>query len=243
MCRAVIFGMRTLRTWMEKGFLSLPKALFEQFAKFNISAEDFLLWMQIYRIFQDGDSFPSMQRLAELTNLSTAQVSESIASLIENKCLSLKSKKTNSGKLEDIYDPYLLFECLDKIESLEKNASVSKLTSKLGIAELNKQFQQELGRPLTPIEIEKLYMWLDQDNYSAELIQLALKEAVLANAYNFNYIDRILLTWEGKNIRTKTDVLKEQEYRKKQLLQKEIDQRQVQDHLKNQPKVTIEKWL
>jgi DNA replication protein len=233
------FGMRTLRTWMEKGFLSLPKALFEQFVKLNISAESFLLWIQIYCILLDGDSFPSMQRLAKLTGQSVTQVSEDIASLIENRCLSLQSKKTDSGKLEDIYDPYLLFERLDEIESLEKNTS----TSKLGIAKLNQQFQQELGRPLTPIEIEKLYMWLDQDHYSGELIQLALKEAVLANAYNFNYIDRILLTWEGKNIRTKADVLKEQEYRKKQLLQKEIDQKQMQDHFKNQPKVTIEKWL
>jgi DNA replication protein len=86
-------------------------------------------------------------------------------------------------------------------------------------------------------------MWLDKDKYNPEIIQLALTEAVLANVYSFNYIDRILLTWEGKNIRTKADVMKEQEYRKKQLLQKEIDQKEMHNRTKNQPKVTIEKWL
>jgi DNA replication protein len=230
---------------MEDGFLLLPGALFEQFKKFLISANDCFLWMQIYRINLSGDEFPSMQRLAELTNFSVSQVSEGIASLIENNCLSLNSKKEETGKLVDSYDPYLLFECLEKFDENEKRTlrNTGTIAPKIGISELNQQFQQELGRPLTPIEIEKLYMWLDQDNYSAEMIQLALKEAVLANVYNFNYIDRILLTWEGKNIYTKADVLKEQEYRKKQLLQKEIDQKKIRDNFKDQPMVTIEPWL
>src|SRR5699024_10925191 len=74
--------------------------------------------------------------------------------------------------------------------------------------------ESEFGRPLSPIEIETLVAWIENDKYSPELIQLALREAVLSQAYNFKYIDRILLNWEKKNIRTKEQVEKEiQRYR------------------------------
>src|SRR5699024_12555455 len=69
--------------------------------------------------------------------------------------------------------------------------------------------ESEFGRPLSPIEIETLVAWIENDKYSPELIQLALREAVFSQAYNFKYIDRILLYWEKKNIRTKEQVEKE----------------------------------
>ncbi|MDR1521337.1 MAG: DnaD domain protein [Streptococcaceae bacterium] len=235
--------MKSLRAQMEETFIVLPVYLFEYLGKLEIKAGEFLLWLQIYRFHKTGNLFPSMQCLAKLTNQSTTQISKIITCLIQKELLALKSKKKQNGKLIDFYDPYLLFDHLEKVCIIEKKEHSAKSVKKIGIAELNLQFQQEFGRVLTPIEIERLCMWLDQDKYNPEIIQLALTEAVLANAYSFNYIDRILLTWEGKNIRTKTDVIKEQEHRKKQLLQKEIDQKEAHKRAKNQPKVTIEKWL
>ena len=70
-------------------------------------------------------------------------------------------------------------------------------------------FEKEFGRPLSPMEMETLVMWVEQDKYSPELVQMALREAVLSQVYNFKYIDRILLNWEKKNIRTKDQVEKE----------------------------------
>ena len=58
----------------------------------------------------------------------------------------------------------------------------------------------------------KWKLWLcgvEDDKYSPELIQMALREAVCSQVYNFKYIDRILINWEKKNIRTKEQVEKE----------------------------------
>jgi len=43
------------------------------------------------------------------------------------------------------------------------------------------------------------------------LIQLALKEAVLSQAYSLKYMDRILLSWERKNLKTAAQVQREKE--------------------------------
>ena len=59
-------------------------------------------------------------------------------------------------------------------------------------------FESEFGRPLSAIEYQRISQWLEEDKYQPDLIQFALREAVLNQAYSLNYIDRILLSWERK---------------------------------------------
>lgn len=71
-------------------------------------------------------------------------------------------------------------------------------------------FEQEFGRPLSSIEFQRIGQWLEEDHYQPEILKLALREAVLNQAYSFNYVDRILLSWERKNLRTKQQVEEDQ---------------------------------
>lgn len=66
--------------------------------------------------------------------------------------------------------------------------------------QLFRLFEQEFGRPISPMEIEMINAWLDQDRYPAELIRFALKESVFAGKLHFNYIDRILLEWARNRV-------------------------------------------
>nr|WP_290123138.1 DnaD domain protein [Apilactobacillus ozensis] len=66
--------------------------------------------------------------------------------------------------------------------------------------------EQEFGRSLSPIELETISQWMDSDNYSFEMILLALKESVLNQVRSLKYMDRILLNWEKSNIRTPYEV-------------------------------------
>ena len=73
-----------------------------------------------------------------------------------------------------------------------------------------------------------------------ELIRLALREAVLNQAYSLKYIDRILLAWERKILPPKNKLLLIRK-RKDSMIQNEIEQQgQTQESL---PKVTLHNWL
>lgn len=61
-------------------------------------------------------------------------------------------------------------------------------------------FEQEFGRPLTPMECETIEAWLDRDGYPEDLVLFALKEAVFAGKLTFRYIDRILLEWSRNRV-------------------------------------------
>nr|WP_276538642.1 DnaD domain protein [Dehalobacterium formicoaceticum] len=67
--------------------------------------------------------------------------------------------------------------------------------------------EKEFGRPLTPIENDKIMEWLEQLGFDADLVLEALKRTVLRGVYNLNYIDRILLEWKKSNIRTVHEVI------------------------------------
>jgi DNA replication protein len=69
-----------------------------------------------------------------------------------------------------------------------------------GTYNLFQLFEQEFGRPLSPMEYETINGWLDQDGYAEELIRFALKESVFAGKLHFRYIDRILLEWSRNRV-------------------------------------------
>ena len=63
-------------------------------------------------------------------------------------------------------------------------------------------FEQEFGRPLSPMECETLINWLEKDGYSEPLIQAALQEAVFCGKVSIRYMDRILIEWERQEVKT-----------------------------------------
>lgn len=71
------------------------------------------------------------------------------------------------------------------------------------------------------MELQTIDSWLNTENYSPELIVLALREAVLNQVYSLKYIDKILLSWEKQNIKTSADVERLRQKRRQELAQKE----------------------
>ena len=103
-------------------------------------------------------------------------------------------------------------------------------------------FQVEFGRDLSPIELEMINDWIEEDKYKTDLILLALREAVLSQAYNLKYIDRILLSWEKQGIRSKVDVenLKKAREKRKENINTISDNNKNKE---NKPKIPLTKWL
>jgi DnaD/phage-associated family protein len=71
--------------------------------------------------------------------------------------------------------------------------------------ELLKQFKDEFGRDLSPMEQNYVDGWPTKYNCSFALISCALKEAVDNQAYSLKYMNTILLAWNKNNIKTVAD--------------------------------------
>ena len=184
----------------KSGNLVLPSALLLHFKELFPSSDDFLVWQFFYlqNTTALGDVSPS--QIAEIIGKEVADVNQSISNLTENRLLQYRTIELN-GEIELIFDASLAFERLDNLLDSQTPAAIAP-NPQNQLKDLVETFQQELGRLLTPFEIEDLTKTLKEDGTSADLIKEALREAVLNGKPNWKYIQAILRNWRHEGIKS-----------------------------------------
>ncbi|MBM7709191.1 DnaD domain protein [Enterococcus lemanii] len=228
--------MISLEEYLASGQTTYSNLVLDNYRKIGLTNEEFLLWLQLFRYNEAGNHFPDLAMIASQLSFTQQEIYYLLNQLVQKQVVQIISTKDTSGKIVDHYDLSLIFNKIAVLKEQEKMTQTKKKEQEK-IRELYQSFEAEFGRPLSQIEFQRIGQWLDEDHYQVELIQLALREAVLNQAYSLNYIDRILLSWERKNIRTSQQVQEEQKRRKRQLMQKEAPKE------KQLPKISLHNWL
>lgn len=64
--------------------------------------------------------------------------------------------------------------------------------------------------PMTPVQMNSLWQWVDDFNGNKEIVCMAIKETALKNPNSpFKYLERILIDWHKRKLFTRDDVLRE----------------------------------
>ena len=183
----------------KSGNLVLPSALLLNYNQLFSSSDDFLVWQFFY--LQNttvlGELSPS--QIAEKIGKQVYEVNQAISRLTEKGLLQYRTIELN-GEIEVIFDATLALERLDQL--FEKQEPSQAVPAKNDLKDLVETFQQELGRLLSPFEIEDLEKSLKEDGTSADLIKEALREAVLNGKPNWKYIQAILRNWRHEGIKS-----------------------------------------
>ena len=183
----------------------IPKVLLKYYKKLNITEEELIILICIInkgnKIVYDPGLF------TEEIGMQPYKAMQILNDLSEKAIIEIKVENNLSGKKEEYIYLDLLYNKLFNI-IIDKNHEATINT------DLFTLFETELGRTISPMEVEIIKEWLHDGN-SEELIKEALKEAIYNNARNLKYIDRILFNWRTKGIKTKKDILEEKKnYRK-----------------------------
>lgn len=157
--------------------------------------------------------------LKELSNDSRTGIRSTLQELQEFGYLTRKQLKDDNGKFTNM--EYTIYE-----EPLyQKPMSVKPMSEKkhnkiLNNKELNNKYitttvienkniydyLQENGFILTPIQYEVVSQWED-----TELTRHAIKQAVLNNKFNINYIDKIIYSYKKDNIKSVQEAIEREE--------------------------------
>ena len=184
----------------KSGNLVLPSALLLHFKELFPSSDDFLVWQFFYLQNTTGLDEMSPSQIAERIGKEISDVNQSISNLTERGLLQYRTIELN-GEIELLFDASLALERLDDLLGVAHSNS-DQLTPQNQLKDLVETFQQELGRLLTPFEIEDLTKTLKEDRISADLIKEALREAVLNGKANWKYIQAILRNWRHEGIKS-----------------------------------------
>ena len=184
----------------KSGNLVLPSALLLHFKELFPSSDDFLVWQFFYLQNTTGLEEMSPSQIAERIGKEISDVNQAISNLTERGLLQYRTIELN-GEIELLFDASLALERLDDLLGSARSNS-DQLTPQNKLKDLVEIFQQELGRLLTPFEIEDLTKTLKEDGTSADLIKEALREAVLNGKANWKYIQAILRNWRHEGIKS-----------------------------------------
>ena len=121
------------------------------------------------------------------TQQNTQQDNQSMPNNYPNECQSNANQIPTNKEIKEF-------------KELKEDNNTSLKENKLN--ELNNQekpslfelFEDEFKRPLTQIEIKKLFDW--QQEHDEQLVVYALREASINKKWSFNYIGQILYEWQ-----------------------------------------------
>lgn len=191
--------------WFKDGSTNIPNIIFNRFSQLDISSDEMVLILYILSQLNQGKTVNNFQKIANQLGWSVNNIMELINQLIEKDYLSIELETNESGKQDDHYTLRPFFNQLDKKfyqVTPPDNSTDNQEMLQHNTGNLVSLFEREFGRVLTPMELQTINQWLINDNYSPEVIQLALKQAMMHQALNFSYIDKILLNWQKQNITT-----------------------------------------
>ncbi|HRK76174.1 MAG TPA: DnaD domain-containing protein [Streptococcus parasuis] len=186
-----------------QGNVVIPAALLFHYKELFSSADDFLIWQFFF--YQNTSHLESLapSEVAQATGKTVAQVNQAIENLQEAGLLEFKTISI-AGEIEMIFDALPALEKLDML--LEAKQPVEMVRTENDLKTLVGDFERELGRFLSPFEIEDLQKTVEDDKTSVDLVRAALKEAVFNNKTNWKYIQAILRNWRREGITTVAQV-------------------------------------
>lgn len=191
----------------QEGSIALPVSFLTMYKQLGLVEEEVMLIIHIM-VYQEKaeQPLPSIEAISTKMNLSTERIAGLFKKLIHQGFLEIVEEINDDGLRSERYSIAPLYEKLAKC-MLEKNVDHAQNVEKEGYEGIFQLFEREFGRPLSPFECEHLSQWLDQDGYSEELVEAAVREAVFCGKVNFRYIDRILLEWQRNQVRTAEDAV------------------------------------
>lgn len=198
---------------------AIPNVLLDHYREFNLSESELVFLLRLLRMKSCNMSL-DLQNIEKRADYSKMEIGEFVCKLVDKGFLTVDKQGVIS--LNGLYDKYKEAWGWKQKRDLEaKEQEEHGEDARQIFGKLYKSFEQEMGRPLSSIEGEKIEDWFYKVQLPPDLIYEALKKAVLMGKFSFAYIDKIIMDWHRKKFQTLADVRKEEEQRGKKKNPKE----------------------
>ncbi|CAM3243041.1 DnaD domain-containing protein [Lactiplantibacillus plajomi] len=194
---------------LHDGQTAVANTLLVHYREIGLTNDELLVYLQFKRLTDQGQQFPDAAVVAKSLGESSNTVFQRLHEMLAKKFLTIESVTGADNKIHDRYNFDGLYDKLALAVKQPERAAATQTDQAVATNPRQKVFtdiQREFGRALSPIEMESISKWFDEDQYDPEVIGLALREAVLRQVYNLTYMDRILLNWQKRGLRTAQQV-------------------------------------
>jgi DNA replication protein len=190
---------------------TIPNVLLDYYKELGLSEEETLFLIVLLRLKGKKASL-NFKNTAKDSSYSEREVKEMVPPLVDRGFLRLNC---DNIELDGLIDKFVEVWSIQAIKAEQKIKKEKKAMREDKVfSNLYLRFEQEMGRPLSPIEGEQISYWYHNQNIPAQMIEEGLKRAVLLGKYNFRYIEAMLCSWQKQGITTVADLEKADQNRK-----------------------------
>lgn len=176
--------MNNLKAQFKQKSFIINSLVLKSINKLDLTLQEFLLLLYFINISPSLD----LENIKETIGLTEEQILNTYSSLISKGLIEIKVEKEN-GKVTEKISLEMFYD------KLVLNASIPEKKE----TDIYSKFESEFGRSISPMEYETINNWLE-NGVSEEMITSALREAVISNACNLRYIDKIIYEWTKKKV-------------------------------------------
>lgn len=179
------------------GNIVIPLYILKNFKKFNLEMEEFMFLMYLYNGQDNLDFNP--EKISNDLNIDIMEVMGYISILTDKGYVTLDVKKTRDNLIEEVINLNSFYDKISHIIINEQDEEVE-----VDSDNLFEYIENLLGRTINSIEIEMLDNWTNL--YSLELIKEAFSIAINDGVYSVKYVDKILIDWSKRGIKTVSEI-------------------------------------
>lgn len=177
-----------LQKMYELGYLDFRRLILDHYMEFGISSLDAVILIKLLELYLEKRNIKTNDLVSQ-TGLNSSVVQESLNNLMNASFYEIYIEYKN-GIGDEVYSFAPFFEKIRSFYSQEDKRDVS--TNEM--SEIIMLIEQELKRPLTPLELNIVSEWLNKDVYDYMDIKTALVECVKINRVTFKNIDKHLIS-------------------------------------------------
>ena len=177
----------------------LPQAILTHLLTIFPSLDSFNVWLYFY-----SDELLAPSQVAAALKLTTADVNQMITTLSDAEVLIAEFDEETSVMRFDTRPAFAKLDTILSEDSVSMSHEEAEQVS--DISRLISAFEPEMPGGLTPINIEELQKWLQDDKFEVSLILQALREAAVNRKVSLPYIRAILRNWRNDGIVTARDI-------------------------------------
>ena len=169
--------------------------LLENYKKLKISEQELATLLMIDHLSNQGNGFITADLLSLKMSLKVKEIDNVLADLLTRGFIEFTSKRnktyTSLEPLKNIL--YREFHVSLEFEEIRHDEKV-----KGELKNIYGQFEELLGRSLSPVEISKIREWVS-NGYDDKTIIDALKETLSKGKKSLRSVDKVLLNWSARN--------------------------------------------
>ena len=186
---------------IKNNIIDFDKLLLEKYSLLRLEEAEVIILIKLNKVLSSNKKF-NIKQLSNSMTMSEEVIREKLVKLINNQFITLQLVNNNEiYSLDDTYNK--LCDLLENDEIENKKSQINNEITKV-VQLLEKEFK----KVLSPLELELVQNWINEDKYTYDKIYNAVLDTLKANKKNIQYVDMILNKKTTENKTKPNDGLK-----------------------------------